>query len=438
MKLIFLIIFILSYANSLKVYTNLNLILTVVSPPIRRFSPGSWNNFNSTVSLDTEKTINTVILIKTYQGHSIEELVNTQVGRVPKGMIIQSLVDGPAGADDTLFNGISFHSDVINVPTLELSKKDFDSLLNLYNTYPNITVEMNTGDTNPWLEYFGLSSPYNITFRLVSFIWAISNLILIIIRYRRYGLPCKVNLSRICLSVELVINIMKILWCIDPFGDPAQIYTWMIDNIFTTMPWSLSLLNTLLISLYWKEVIDKKNMTAKMQIMKKIRKPVLGIIIFFCIEETLFIILRSLFFDMKTLAYANGLSYVFVALGSSIIFIYISYKLKTELSNRGRTSSLLTRISTNSILIAIGNLSFVACGTGLLSPDFWSPHTFYYVIFCMSICMNFVSTSQTLIFNPTSTKGEKISKSDITVIEGSNSTGTSIPSTSASASTSND
>ncbi len=415
--LVFWLIF--YFANSLKVYSNNSLVATYQSPVIRRFSPEVWSNFNCSISLDKENSIGDVILVQTYQGHSIEELVNLQISRSPKGLIIQSLVDGPAGTDDTLFNGISFHSGIVNIPTLELSKEDFGNLISIYNNYGNITVEMNSDDINPWLGYFGIASPYNITFRIVSFIWATINLILILTKYHKYGLPCKINLSRICLSIECLINIMKILWCIDPFGDPAQIYTWMIDNIFTTMPWSLSLLNTLLISLYWKEVIDKKNMSSKIQIIKRMRKPVLGVIIFFCIEETLFIILRSLYFDMKTLAYANGLGYVLVALGSSIVFIYISHKLKVELSIPGKHSALLNRISTNSILVAVGNLSFVACGTGLLSPNFWTPYTFYYVIFCMSICMNFVSTSQVMIFNPS---GKKIKSStnldNTTVISG--------------------
>lgn len=398
MKLIILLLYLVEFSTCINVYAN-NKSYNFYTPVIRRFSPDEFSNLSSTISLDTENTQGNIILLHSIQGYSIEYVVSLQMHRNPIGLIIESLVDGTVGTNDVLFSGITGHSSTVDIPTVEISQEDMASLFNLYASDNNLTVEIYQGDYNTWLEYFGLISPYNIFFRIMTFLWSSVNIGLIIYRYVKMG-TCIVNLARICLSIELALNTIKLIWCIDPFGDPEQIFTWMVDNICTTLPWSLGLLNTLLISLYWKTLLDKRNMGAKINIMNKLKRPLIVILVLFCIEEVTFIILRSLYFDMKTLAYANGLGYVSIAAGTSFLYCYVVYKLRQEYKDEKKTSNVINRINKLVVLIAIGNILFLLTGLIILAPSFWTPKFFWVTITAMSVPMHFTSTMQILIFRP--------------------------------------
>jgi hypothetical protein len=263
----------------------------------------------------------------------------------------------------------------------------------------NITVRITSGDVNPWDEM--MNSGAMIAFSVILSAFTMACLVLAVYKFAvfakikgcRHG---EFTVTQTMLVLEIVGNTIRFLSvAVDPMMS-RRIFPFMLNNLLITPHWPFLIMNLMLVSLYWHELMGKNTVKINRN-LKKFKKPFWAVFAVFLALELTQSILRGVSFPITFFLIVIGVFYVLVGL-ACIIFYYITgVKLtrtrkdaKVEVSH-GRAKRLARAtafIYTSTAGVIIWLVDIVVAG---LTDTIWYPWGYYAVWFVSFTATTFVS-----------------------------------------------
>jgi hypothetical protein len=172
--------------------------------------------------------------------------------------------------------------------------------------------------------------------------------------------------------------------------------------MFFTTSWPFVIINLLLISFYWHELIEKTT-TKINSFLDKLRIPFWCIFAVILALEVTASILRGTDFNFQVFLIVMGICYIIIGLACAIFYVVTGVRLTKALRTMSKevvVSSRSRRLNRTSQLIYASTggviLWLVAVALGGLTDLFWLPWGYYGVWFVGYFAITFISLMQIL------------------------------------------
>jgi hypothetical protein len=213
---------------------------------------------------------------------------------------------------------------------------------------------------------------------------------------------CQESIPQTMLIFEIVANTIRFFpSAVDPLQSRALL-PYAVSQMFFTTSWPFVIVNLLLISFYWHELIKKTSMKIN-SFLDKLRIPFWCIFAVILALELTASILRGLRYDLQVFLLVMGVCYIIIGLACVVFYIITGVKLTRALrsvakevvnSNRNRR---LKRTSRHIYASAGGVIVWlIAIVIGGLTDTFWLPWGYFGVWFAGFIAITFISLMQIL------------------------------------------
>jgi hypothetical protein len=314
------------------------------------------------------------------------------------------LVPDSAPVDITGLNNyarVSVQYEVL-IPTVMISNFTWSQLRAWLDEGLNVTVRVTSSDINEWdlamqsgamVFYSVLLSAFTATciglaaYKLAMFVKAKG---------------CQESIPQTMLIFEIVANTLRLFPCaVDPLQS-RTLLPYLAIQLFYTISWPFVIMNLLLISFYWHELMQKSAMTMN-TFLAKLRIPfwvLFAVLLALDLTQSL---LRGLLFELKTFITIIGVVYIVFGVLCVIFYIYTGTRLTrtmTKISKKMVNSNRIKRLRKTSryIYASAGGVIvwLIAIAVGGLTTAFWLPWGFFSVWLIAFFATTFISLMQIL------------------------------------------
>jgi len=293
------------------------------------------------------------------------------------------------------------NSSSIPLPSVIISLPDSITLQQYLSEGYNITVRVTSEDYNPWLEVPNSGALIFYSVFLGGF--ALTVIIIALVKFitlvRRNG--CYLSLPHLILFFEMIGNAERL---VAVTVDPLQfrlIFPLLVNQMLFTTSWPFTILTTMLVALYWHEIIHNTNIMVN-AFLTKLKTPFWIIAAVLFVIEIVTSVLRGLSFDIKAEVIVVGVVYVAINTAAVIFFFVTGTKITKLLRKSDRLRSQKVRklrkatayiyISCLGIIIWI-----IATVLGGLTPILWIPWGYFSLWFIVFFILIFISLNQVLV-----------------------------------------
>ena len=213
----------------------------------------------------------------------------------------------------------------------------------------------------------------------------------------------QLSIPQVVFSVNLLGSLLRIAWASsDPFG------VWGTTNfrysqVMMTISFPLTVCSTLLIALYWHEMVQRTSGKKPVIFLKKLKLPFFLFIVIVEIWEIAISIVRGFYISLVVIIFIDGAIYVFTTIGVVIFFIVsrirlqkVFDKLNKSLTNTNRKQRL-NLATYHFIGIVVCMLSWVLLLILGASGVVWTPVGFPVVWGLFYLMLNLVAHFQILM-----------------------------------------
>eukprot|EP01122_Echinamoeba_exundans_P016047 TRINITY_DN8018_c0_g1_i1.p1 TRINITY_DN8018_c0_g1~~TRINITY_DN8018_c0_g1_i1.p1 ORF type:complete len:461 (+),score=45.57 TRINITY_DN8018_c0_g1_i1:203-1585(+) len=239
---------------------------------------------------------------------------------------------------------------------------------------------------------------------------------------RKDGRP-RLSVAQMALAIEYIQNMIRLFfWAIDPIWLLRGGFSWQVTNVFVTVHHPLFISSTLLLALYWHQLLKFDRVKISVG-LNKMRIPFGVTSLVLVALEILTIGFRIGGFDVGTLTTVSGALIAIVAFVTSVYFVVIGVKvlgqLKQQLSHQSESkgeSSAVHRalIQRTTILIvssaALHLLFVLIVILTTFRRIFWHPVGFYSLLSIKDLLLICISLCQILTFRAPGSVGFQSSK----------------------------
>jgi hypothetical protein len=294
-----------------------------------------------------------------------EDQIRSQIGRGIIGYINCARFSRFPGILENLRDGSDISE--INIPVWDAAYKDIEKIINyMQSDTDNITVIIEVGfeDPNPWMEAFNsgafpVISAFLGGYALVVVALAIWKLSLFI---RAFG-PQR-SIPQVCLWIELFANLERAIYlAVDPWFCRG-IFPLAASHILYTISLPATPATSLLITLYWKELLTNQK-SKTVTFLDKAQIPFyVAVSIIWAFEFTIAVLRSVGEGPLATLVTIISVFYGVALLFTSIFFfIYGDRLLKTLNSTKSRVQSEKTKSKYSAIKLLFAS---AACQLGVV------------------------------------------------------------------------
>jgi hypothetical protein len=395
---------------------------TFNSPRYRWLGPPQWQ-FEVTgqiVLANATDVTNKILLFfgRTEAGTELDlvELAKRNIA----GIVVHagsSPVDIP-GLLNYVWDGLN-HSSVI-LPVVQVSSVVYPVLEDLIVNNENVTIKFDANGVNEWALAFesGWMIFYSVFLSALSVACMAMALYKYIAFVRFKGFQTSV--PQLMLIFEFLANALRLVHtAIDPLQS-RTIMTYFETQMFYTISWPFFIINLLLVSFYWHELMRK----SKVQIHTFLRKLLTPFWIIFAVlfaGEITSGVLRGLQFNTRIVVLTLGIIYILIALACVIFFFVTGHRLARELKRIAKkytASKRRTQLNKTALYVYIstgGVLAWLIClVAGGLTDVFWFPWGFFSVWFVTFFSLSFISLMHMLaLHEPTTSQSTRSGSSQM-------------------------
>lgn len=231
-------------------------------------------------------------------------------------------------------------------PLYEMSRKANDSLAKWYQNQTNgVTAEF-WDEENKW------DTAYRIGVPIVGFYILLHNCLIAVTALYKLTITCwehgvQLSIPQTVFFLNLLGAMLRIVWSAsDPLGAWGTT-NFLFSQVFMTISFPLTVCSTLLISLYWHEMVSRTSGKKPAIFLRKLKIPFLIFIAVVEVWEIGISIARGFYISLVVIIFIDGAIYVFTTLGVVIFFIVsrvrlqkVFDKLNSSLSNSSRKQRL--------------------------------------------------------------------------------------------------
>jgi hypothetical protein len=226
------------------------------------------------------------------------------------------------------------------------------------------------------------------------------------------------NIAQICLLIELIANMFRLIYLsLDPIY-AGRIFLAHQAHMMITISWPLTIITTLLITLYWLELLTQNRVRVP-GFLSSLRWPFVGVSLLMVALELATSISRALSLgQLSTLTLVSGILYAIILAATTLLFFIVGTRTLKQLRDGGKIASqnaTAKRIlsKTTKLVMASGGFSVLWIVGTLLSTIrqiFWDYRGYYVSWSIVFTGLLGISITQILSFTPpplasTSTRG---------------------------------
>eukprot|EP01122_Echinamoeba_exundans_P015228 TRINITY_DN7133_c0_g1_i1.p1 TRINITY_DN7133_c0_g1~~TRINITY_DN7133_c0_g1_i1.p1 ORF type:complete len:558 (+),score=65.63 TRINITY_DN7133_c0_g1_i1:155-1675(+) len=289
------------------------------------------------------------------------------------GGISESLIFDPAAWKNLTF------------PVVEIGYRASAEIVEMVEKNNSLIVAVDIGDFNIWrsIRRGGAQTAWQAIFTLWAGAVCVSALIKLIGFVRAKGI--QFNIAQICLSIELICNLYRMIYfALDPIY-AGRLFLAYQAHMMLTISWPFTIITTLLITLYWLELLTKNRVLVP-TFLSFLKWPFLGVSLFMVALELGTSIARALSLGpLVTLTPIIGACYAVILVSTILLFFIVGTrtlrqlkageKIATQTSGSKRilakTTKLIMVSGIFSMLWILGTLFTV------IRPLFWDYRGFY-------------------------------------------------------------
>jgi len=296
---------------------------------------------------------------------------------------------------------------MVTIPAFELTLTEANYLLNLSDYNYTIIVNITNNDFNYWQEVLGSNAamvPFSLILGLVTFcctVVAFTKLVITI-----HNTDCSLSLGKFVLVLEVIGNLIRLIYVtVDPIFSRTTM-NFVTGQIFITLSTPFTLSSTLLISLYWREVTLRSNVTA-INFLKKFRWLFWGIFLPMLVMQITTSTLNAIGFPISVMVVIIGAVYVIISVSVTILFIFGGLKVLESLNRFASPNKKARKLVTTTKRLMFSSIFQVSFALlviiGAVGGAFWTnPWSFYTLWFLIFLTLSGVSLTQILAFRITS------------------------------------
>jgi hypothetical protein len=318
----------------------------------------------------------------------------------------------------------------VSLPVVIVSQPNYDKLYGwIADEGRNITARILSTDVNPWdaTMLSGAMIFYSVfmsAFTGTCLGLAIYKLIMFV---RVKG--CQESIPQTILVMEIVANTIRfIASVVDPLQSRA-VLPYVVSQMLFTTSWPFVIINLLLVSFYWHELMTKTSMKIN-SFLSRLRIPFWCIFAVILALEIVASLLRALGLNLNTFRLVMGVCYIVIAVACCVFYAVTGLrltKLMRKASKELMASSRVKRLTRTSkfiySLIAGVVIWLIAVVIGGLTNTFWIPWGYFGVWFACFFGTTFISLMQILaIHEPRSLCSYIGTSTDMSRTGGSNAT----------------
>lgn len=343
------------------------------------------------------------ILALQYQmGHFNEDVVKHFRNSGIQALILQMIsdLDSPGFGETVVQRQVSHDSPF---PVFEITVGQTKSLAGWFQnqTANGVIVSIDGPETNPWQFYIDTAWPIGSLVVLVTAaIVLVAAIYKLTIMIHEQG-P-QLSVGQCVLSLVVFAMVIRVVWCIiDPFGIyKTTQFAWV--QVGSTLPFAIIIGNTLLITLYWHELIRKTG-TSIHVFLDKMLIPFLVFIFLFAGFELATSLARGLKLATKALIHSISIVYAIVIFVVVLYFVITNIRItllfnkfqKTMHSNKKRSLAKATSLVAG---IAITMIIWLVPVLMIAFASFlWDPAGFTAIWFVLLFGLNVVAFLQVLL-----------------------------------------
>eukprot|EP01130_Rhizamoeba_saxonica_P000247 TRINITY_DN10228_c0_g1_i1.p1 TRINITY_DN10228_c0_g1~~TRINITY_DN10228_c0_g1_i1.p1 ORF type:complete len:449 (-),score=19.70 TRINITY_DN10228_c0_g1_i1:36-1382(-) len=323
--------------------------------------------------------------------------------------------------------GAIFNNDLImGEPVLEITRQTIDRISLLLQKDSELGAYCDSLEIRTWNTFITLEAKLGFqigltAIMLVSLVFATRKLIL----YIKFEKKFTLKIATACLLLETISSLLRFLYiAIDPIYFYYRVPP-LITQLGFTFTWPVEIITTMLIALYWQELITSSKLKVT-SFINTLKIPFIITSVILIIMEFILAYLRYLNeggnHSITVFVILSSILYAIVLLLVSIHFVYFGIKilrmLKTGDSNTYSRKKQLMETTIFIELMALFHLLWLC--TLLLIPVksiFYTPKGWYFIWFLMFFYLGVISLLKTLVFHPpsivhssASSKFQKLSK----------------------------
>lgn len=335
--------------------------------------------------------------------------------------------DGIALPGRSIFNVDGSKGEGIHIPAFEIGSVAAEALPLIYpseDTRINITIH-STG--NEWL--YIPENHLDVIFSVVigaASAWCVGLAIYKLVLFARVRGRFTRGIPQTCLTLHLVANSIRLLYMVvDPLGF-RRVWTYFADNILFTITFPITIVASLLMSLYWVEAMTSASL-AVYPGLKKMKVPFIIFSVALGVLEIASDILRSAGVVGASLTVTITAIIVLICVAGMCIFYLIASTLLLKRMKASQTVSNKTNFLKRVTWLIIGSVVFFwlffFCIVAFIFAEVSGSVSGWIIINIIALfALNGVSTCQILVFNPRVSKSSASSKGKKDASETVNST----------------
>lgn len=311
----------------------------------------------------------------------------------------------------------SNRSDIL-IPVFEISSSDYSPIQNAIQNGSEVLLIATSGDANEWVTFY--TGPAGIVFAVIFVplnaalaLFAIVKLALILKRSRKF-----LSVPVISLLIEFVACVLRALATIDMVG-AFRIFSWGGHVFLFLMNIPLTTSVTILIALYWHEMITSFKVTSAAWIQKYQILFWVFCILLVLISLILVILIASYVVSTTALAIIS-IVYVLIALGTALYFFIVGGRairffkqFKSKVLSKDKVPKRVLKKTTYLVIqTGVGNVAFTTAAVLFI---FYQGYIIgAYVCFTLFyVALAFIALSHIMTFNPLSKEQSKSSSKSV-------------------------
>lgn len=281
-------------------------------------------------------------------------------------------------------------------PVFEITQYQFQGFQSML-VNNSMMVSFNTSEPNPWVNVFTKFAPaFGILTMVGSGIVCVVAVYKLVVVISVVGV--QLSVAQAVLFLNLVALLIRFVWCIsDPFG-AYRLTSEMWVQIGLTLPFSLTISSALLITLYWHEMIRRRNGPRINLFLNKMLIPFIVISVLLIAFELATDVLRALGLT-PLIGVINGVFYFVIVFFLLCFFLVTNYRLRIVFNQINKTlnTSHEKRLKLGTRVLSWMVVAMLVWIIGLLimasGQVIWIPAGFvaiWVLLFTFSIFLNFL------------------------------------------------
>lgn len=287
-------------------------------------------------------------------------------------------------------------------PVYEMSRNANKSLEAWFaNQTDGVHVEL-WNEKNEWDTSYRIGVPIVVIYILVhNCVIAVTALYKLVITMWTFG-P-QLSIPQTVFGLNLLGACLRVIWTVgDPFGVWGNL-NFMFGQVFMTISFPLTVCSTLLIALYWHEMVNRTGGKKPAIFLRKLKVPFLIFIAVVEIWEIAISIVRGFYISLVVIIFIDGAIYVFTTLGVVIFFLISRIRLQKVFDklnrslNKSSKGQRLTLATYQFFGIAFCMVSWIILLILGASSFVWTPVGFPIIWGLFFLMLNLVAHFQVLM-----------------------------------------